>query len=146
MTERVAARKVPNSSYRPWGSFGHDVQQDWQYVRRLLIALAVVGLAYFVWLVSDVLLLIFAATLLAVLLSAFADLIARHTPVPQRWALTTATAIVALLLSAFLVLFGAQIGGQVSQLNIAPAGPFGGAIWSDVIPSSANAGAAGGCQ
>jgi predicted PurR-regulated permease PerM len=117
MTERVAARKVPNSSYRPWGSFGHDVQQDWQYVRRLLITLAVVGLAYFVWLVSDVLLLIFAATLLAVLLSAFADLIARHTPVPQRWALTTATAIVALLLSAFLVLFGAQIGGQVSQLT-----------------------------
>lgn len=89
---------------------------DWDYVRRVLLALVLIGLAYFLWLVASILLLVFAAILLAVLLSAFADLIGRYTPIPQQWTLTTATLVVATLVIGFLVLFGSQIGGQVSQM------------------------------
>lgn len=95
---------------------GGGVLSDWDYVRRLLIALLVIGLAYFVWQASGVLLLAFAASLLAVLLRGFADLIAGYTPIPQRWALTTAIVLVAVFLATVLTLFGAQIGGQISQL------------------------------
>jgi hypothetical protein len=39
-----------------------------------------------------------------------------------------------------------RAGGQVSQLNIPPSGPFGGAIWSDILPGASEAAAAGGCE
>jgi len=81
-----------------------------------VITLAVVGLAYFFWLISDILLLIFAAILLAVLLSFVADLMTRYTPVPPRWSLTVTVVLVAVLVVGFLALFGAQIGGQITQV------------------------------
>ena len=120
--ELVPYSDPPGKASRPmplsWQSLdGDEFRPDWAHVRRLIVTLVVVGLAYFAWLISGILLLVFAAILLAVLLSAFADLIARHTPVPERWALTTATTLVALLLVAFLALFGAQIGGQIEQLS-----------------------------
>lgn len=93
------------------------LRQDGPYVRRLLITVAVISLAYFVWLVSGVLLLAFAAVLLAVLLSSFARLIAEYTPIPEPWALTAATIFVALFFATFFTLFGTQIGGQISQLS-----------------------------
>jgi predicted PurR-regulated permease PerM len=71
-----------------------------------VITLAVVGLAYFLWLISDILLLIFAAILLAVLLNFLADLMTRYTPVPQRWSLTVTVVLVAVLGVGFLGLFG----------------------------------------
>ncbi|MBM1170041.1 AI-2E family transporter [Microvirga arabica] len=93
------------------------LRQEGPYVRRLLITVAVISLAYFVWLVSGVLLLAFAAVLLAVLLSGFARLIAEYTPIPETWALTAATIVVALFFATFLTLFGTRIGGQISQLS-----------------------------
>ncbi|WP_201861305.1 MULTISPECIES: AI-2E family transporter [Microvirga] len=93
------------------------LRQDGPYVRRLLITVSVISLAYFVWVVSGVLLLGFAAVLLAVLLNSFARLIAEYTPVPGSWALTAATIVVALFFAIFLTLFGTQIGGQISQLS-----------------------------
>ncbi len=95
--------------------------RDWDFFRRGLITLILIGLGYFLWLTAAVLPLIFAAILLAVLLSAFADLIARYTPVSQKWSLMTATILVALLLAGFFILFGSQISGQVTQLiNMLP--------------------------
>lgn len=85
-------------------------------MRRLLITLLVLGLAYFLWLISDILLLIFAAVLLAVLLSFLAELMTRYTPIPQRWSLSVTVVLVALLLVGFLALFGTQVGGQVVQV------------------------------
>jgi predicted PurR-regulated permease PerM len=81
-----------------------------------VLTLVVLGLAYFLWRISGILLLLFAAVLLAVLLRAFADLIAQRTPVPERWALTSAIITVSVLVIAFLALFGSQIGGQISQV------------------------------
>lgn len=116
---------TPDPSHRvatpipgPWQGLGGDrLRHDGDYVRRLLITLAMIGLAYFVWLVSGVLLLAFAAVLLAVLLRGFADLIGAYTPIPQRWALTAAIIVVAIIPATFLALFGTQIGGQVVQLS-----------------------------
>ena len=100
-----------------WATFDHDsLHRDWIYVRRILITLVVVGLAYFLWLISDILLLIFAAILLAVLISFLADLMARYTPVPQQWSLSVTVVLLAILLVGFLGLFGTQIGGQVTQV------------------------------
>lgn len=92
---------------------GDELRRDGDYVRRLLITLAVISLAYFVWLVSDVLLLVFAA----VLLDGLANLIPEYTPVPQRWSLTAATLVTALFHATFLALFGTHLGGQISQLS-----------------------------
>jgi len=92
------------------------LQGDWHYLRRLLLTLLVLGLAYFFWRISGILLLLFAAVVLAVLLRAFADLIARHTPIPGTWSLTVAIIMVAALVVAFLFMFGSQIRGQISQV------------------------------
>ena len=80
------------------------------------MTVAVVGLAYFLWLISGVLPLVFAAVLLSVLLSGLAAQIARHTPVPERWSLATATLLVAVVVLSFVALFGSQIAGQITQL------------------------------
>jgi predicted PurR-regulated permease PerM len=113
----VAPGKAPHSTRPAWAAFGHDgLHRDWEFARRVAITLAVVGLAYFLWLISDILLLIFAAILLAVLLSFLADLMSRYTPVPQRWSLTVTVVLVTVLVVGFLGLFGTQIGGQVTQV------------------------------
>jgi len=97
--------------------FGNPaLQGDWDHLRRLLLTVVVLGLAYFLWRISGILLLLFAAVLLAVLLRAFAELIARHTPVAENWSLTVAIIVVAALVMAFLFMFGSQIQGQISQV------------------------------
>jgi len=92
------------------------LQDDWGYLRRLLVAAAVVGIAYFLWLASSVLLLAFAAVLIAVLLSSLANFIARHLAIAHRWALTLATVMVAALMAGFLILFGSAVAGQIAGL------------------------------
>jgi len=94
------------------GPFG----EDWGYLRRLLITIGAIALAYFVWRISEVLLLVFAAVLIAVLLRAFADLISQYSPIPGRWSLTPAVLIVSGLVIGFVYLFGSQIGGQLSTV------------------------------
>jgi predicted PurR-regulated permease PerM len=121
MVDRIEPNKsaLQHSPTRRQGRgdlFGGSFHDDWRYARRVVITVVVVGLAYFLWLISGVLLLIFAAILLAVLFNAFARLIARYTPVPEGWALTTAVLIVAVLVVGFLVLFGAQVSGQVAAV------------------------------
>jgi predicted PurR-regulated permease PerM len=106
----------PNPRPAAEGRRRRGLQADWDDVRRILIALALAALAYFLWLTSRVLLLIFASVLLAVLLNSFAALIARRTPIPRRWALTVATLIVAALFSSFFFLFGFQISAQITQV------------------------------
>jgi predicted PurR-regulated permease PerM len=89
-------------------------QRDWDYIRRLFVTLAVLGLAYFLWRISGVLLLVFAAVLLAVLLRSFANTVARYTPVPEGWALAVAIITAAGVLIGAIILFGSQIAGQIT--------------------------------
>ena len=92
------------------------VLDEWGYVRRLIITLAGVGLAYFLWLISHVLLLFFAAVLLAVLLSWLAAIIAGYTPMPEPWALTAAVLIAAAFALGLLVLFGSRTVWQITDV------------------------------
>lgn len=89
---------------------------DWRFFRRLLIALAVAALAFIVWKTAAVLILGFAAVLIAILLAGAADFLARNTFLTARWALASVVLILALLLGGVVVLFGTQISGQVTAV------------------------------
>ncbi len=91
--------------------------KDADFVRRVLIVLGLLGLVFILWKLSDVLLLAFGAVLVAVILRAFADLIATRTPVPRRWSLTAAGLIILLGITAAGVLFGAQIRAQLAGVT-----------------------------
>ena len=92
-------------------------RRDAAFVRRVLIALALVALAALLWRLSGVLLLLFGAVVVAVVLRAAADLVAARTPVPERWALPAAGLAILLALGLLGLLFGSQVAGQVEQLS-----------------------------
>ncbi|WP_207536666.1 AI-2E family transporter [Sabulicella rubraurantiaca] len=86
------------------------------FLRRVLIVAGVVVLLLTFWAVREALLIGFASLLVAVLLSACAELICKYTGLRRRWALI----ISALLIVAFLglcgLLVGSQLASQVTQL------------------------------
>lgn len=93
----------------------HDFR-DGDFVRRVLIVLALGALALLFWRLSGVLLLIFGAILIAVLLHAVADVLARWTPVPARWSLAAAVLLLVAALVGIGTLFGAQMRVQVAAV------------------------------
>ena len=93
-----------------------DLDGDWRYVRRVLIAITLLALTYFLWTTARVWLLVFAAILLAVLLDAVSDLIARYSPLTRRWSLPVGILLLATLIIGFFLVFGAQIQGQLQSL------------------------------
>jgi predicted PurR-regulated permease PerM len=86
---------------------------DWTFFRRLLVVALVIGLAYAVWQLAGILILLFAAVLVAILLTGLAQVIQEYTFVPQRWALTIVVLGLAFILVTFFILFGTKLGGQV---------------------------------
>jgi len=90
---------------------------DWDFVRRVLIALGLGALAYLLYSITDVLLLVFAAVLFAVVLQSFAAFLSRRARVPERWSLMAAVILVVLIAGGILFLFGAQMRGQIAQLS-----------------------------
>jgi predicted PurR-regulated permease PerM len=89
---------------------------DWVYLRRLLIAAGVVGLVYFVWTISGILLLAFAAVLIAVLLFGAADLISSRLPLGHGISLALAIAAALLFLASFATSFGTQLKDQLVEV------------------------------
>ncbi|HEX2555843.1 MAG TPA: AI-2E family transporter [Microvirga sp.] len=89
---------------------------DADFVRRVLIVLGLLALGWVFWRLIDVLLLVFGAVLVAVILHAFAEVLERYVRVPSRWSLAVATLVVIVMLGGILVLFGAQMRGQLSNV------------------------------
>src|SRR5215210_3371796 len=89
---------------------------DRNFVRRVLIVLALAALAYLVWQLTDVLLLVFGAVVVAVVLRSCANLIARRTPIPKRWSLMVAGLAIVLLLAGISVVPGTRLRAQLAQL------------------------------
>ncbi len=89
---------------------------DVAFLRRLLIALAILTLAWLAYRLTDVLLLVFGAVLVAAILHALADVIARYTPVPRNWGVMTAGVLLLVLLVGIGWIFGAQIRGQIANV------------------------------
>lgn len=86
------------------------------FAKRVLIIAAIVALALILWRLSDILILVFAGVVVAMVLRALADPLAAATGLGQRWAL----AIVVVALIGFAVLggwfFGARIAEQFDQI------------------------------
>lgn len=92
----------------------HPGVQDRGFLRRLALIVIVLALVVFLVKITDLLLLVFGSTMLAVLLSGVADCIAGRTPLGRKPAL----AITILLLLGFLFLTGWLFGAQLStQFN-----------------------------
>lgn len=89
---------------------------DGTVLRTVGVALALVAGALLAWQLTGVLLLLFAAVLVAVLLRALADPLARRTPLPDKAAVAVAALLVGLLLTGFVTLLGAQVGEQAAIL------------------------------
>src|SRR5215467_5126027 len=94
---------------------------DGQFVRRAFFVALVAALFAVLWALSEILLLIFAAVLLAVVLRAIAERFSFHTHASQRWSLLIAAIVLFGLLAVAVFLFGSQLSAQfqqlVSQLN-----------------------------
>ncbi len=90
--------------------------QDTEFVRRVLIVLGLLALAWVLWRLTDVLLLVFGAILVAVVLHAFAGVLSRYVRVPDRWSLTVATLLILSVLGGMMLLFGAQMRGQLANV------------------------------
>jgi len=90
---------------------------DSAFVRRVLIVLAIGTCAALVWLLTEVLLLVFAAVLVAVILRAVAALLAKHTSATGTWALAIAGLGIVALLGVLVVFFSAQLRGPLDALG-----------------------------
>jgi predicted PurR-regulated permease PerM len=97
----------------------HDTSpaSDLPFVRRALIVLAVAALAGAVWLLSEVLLLVFGAVLVAVTLRALAAPLSTHLGLGDRWALAIVGVALLAGLASLVLLFGADLAGQLSGLS-----------------------------
>lgn len=90
---------------------------DQVFVRRLLIVIAVLAVVLAIGRVADVLLLVFASILLAILLQAIAGPLHRLARVPPRIALALAVIGLLALLAVSMWLFGSEVASQVRNLG-----------------------------
>ncbi len=87
------------------------------FANRVLVAIALLAGAVLVWRMHYVLLLLFAAILVAVILDAAADGLRRLLPVGRGLALALAGVLIAGMLGGIGVLFGQEIGSQLNELK-----------------------------
>ncbi|MEQ9688984.1 MAG: AI-2E family transporter [Bauldia litoralis] len=81
-----------------------------------LVVAAVAILLLVLWTLSNVLLLVFASILVAILLSSIADPIQRLTTFPRAAALAVSVGLVAIFIAGFLTLLGAEISSEIQGL------------------------------
>ncbi len=98
------------------GNPGGDDGRAWAALRVLLVAAGVVIGCLLLWKLSTILLLGFAAMLVALLLRASAEFIARHTPISEQWAVGLACLLIGAVLGGFVVLLGHQVRTQAADL------------------------------
>lgn len=89
---------------------------DTQFIRRVFIVVGILVLVAAIYLLSDLLLLIFGAVLVAVTLRALAAPIARETSLGQRFSLLAAGLGVLAVIAGIAYWFGAQISDQLVAL------------------------------
>lgn len=89
---------------------------DITFVRRLLIVALGGALAFAFWTLTDLILLLFGAILIAVLLRALARLLSSWLPISERLAVPIALLLIISALTAIGWLFGTQIAQQMQAL------------------------------
>lgn len=92
-------------------------QGERQFVRRVLIVLALASLFFLAWQLRTLLLMLFGAVVVATVFRALADRIARHTGCPNGIATALSIMLVLGMLVALVALFGAHVAQQVQTLG-----------------------------
>ena len=87
------------------------------FIERLVIAIAILAVAAFVWALRELLILVFGAVLVAVILSMIAHPIRSRLGLPQWAALLAAVLIVLALFGLAFWLFGAETSRQAAGLR-----------------------------
>lgn len=95
-----------------------------QFVRKAFIVIALAGLVATVWALADIVLLLFGAVLVAVLLRAIADPLARYVRLPEGLALTVAGLMILLVIAAGVLMLGPELSRQMRALFASLPGAF----------------------
>lgn len=88
----------------------------WTASKLLVLAAAIAAAALVVWQLANVLLLLFASILVAVLLRALAELIERFTPIRGGWSIGLACLLIGGVLASFFTLMGSRIQSEAASL------------------------------
>jgi len=91
---------------------------DSRIFRATVIILATVAAAYLLWKLVDLLLLIFACALTALILVTIANLVRRKLPMPYGLAMTLTVAVIAAVLGGAFWFFGATMTAQFTDLAV----------------------------
>jgi predicted PurR-regulated permease PerM len=89
---------------------------DWTFFRRVLIAAAVIVFGLLVWRLSDAMLLLFGTILIGILFSGGADRLSRAAHLPRGVALAVVVLVVIGVVAGIILLFGAQIATELTDL------------------------------
>ena len=92
----------------------HD---DAGFVRRLMLAILVLGLTWIAWQLRAVVVLAFGAVLFAIVLDSLRDVLEHRLRLPHRASLTTSILLVIGGFALTLMLFGSQIAGQTEAIS-----------------------------
>lgn len=87
------------------------------YVARVLITLALGGLALLLWRLSHLVMVVFGAVVVAVMLHALVAKAVRHTPLSQGAALAVVLLLGTTVFGLLMWLFGAQLAGEMESLK-----------------------------
>jgi predicted PurR-regulated permease PerM len=87
------------------------------FVRGVLLVLAIGGLAVLVWLLSELLLLVFASILLAVVLRSGGALLSAYTGAREAWSIALVGLVIAIIAALAIMLFRAKLRGQLEALG-----------------------------
>jgi predicted PurR-regulated permease PerM len=87
------------------------------FVRRVLIVIALVALAFLLWQLRSVLLMLFGAVVVATILRALAEPIAKWTRLPEGVAVAIAALLIAGLIVGLAWMMGAQVSAQFETLT-----------------------------
>ena len=89
---------------------------DTPYTRKVVVTIALVALAVFVWKIAPVLLLVFAGIVMAAVIRTAARPLARHTRLPDTWAVGLVALVLAIVILGGLYLFGRHLLTQTDEL------------------------------
>lgn len=106
-----AATTVAAASARGW----RPRDEELAYLRKLLIALAIVALALAAWHVREAFLLAFASVVVGVILDSMAEPLSRRTGLARHWALAIVAVAVIAALAGAVVLTGSQVRAQFGE-------------------------------
>ena len=87
-----------------------------RFVRRVVIVLALVGLAMVLWQLRQLLMVVFGAVVIATVFRALADPLRRHLRLPDWAALTAAILLIMTFIGSAFAAFGREVGRQAERL------------------------------